>query len=253
MNKQWSGTTNQTLKAHIDRHQSAFVSLSEASDHVSHQLPNDRTRVGYLIDSITSTGKNVVAALASIHMDDTGQREDFEEASILLAQIFPITKNKGGGKPTAKIGAAGAKLSSGVGSTGVELRYYKSAEFMVLTPQQRVEVSEYKATKDGGKWKGNGKGKGKPLDKKLSQNDGGLPSEKNIKSMISEAFADDCRNPQDTCGLVHPQESRQWNCWSVNGGGRRCPALKRNDCRWITSIYYGRNQEGKFWLKPYRG
>ena len=44
MNKQWSGTTNQTLKAHIDRHQSAFVSLSEASDHISYQLPNDRTR-----------------------------------------------------------------------------------------------------------------------------------------------------------------------------------------------------------------
>ena len=84
MNKQWSGTTHQTLKAHIDRHQSAFVSLSETSDYVSHQLPNERTRVGYLIDSITSTDVNVVAALASIRMDDTGRREDFEEASIFL-------------------------------------------------------------------------------------------------------------------------------------------------------------------------
>ena len=46
MNKQWSGTTNQILKAHIDCHKSAFVSLSEASDNVSHQLPNDCTRVG---------------------------------------------------------------------------------------------------------------------------------------------------------------------------------------------------------------
>ena len=73
MNKQWSGTAHQTLKVHIDQHQSVFVSLSEASDHVSHQLPNNRTRVGYLIDSITSTGANVVAALASICMDYTGQ------------------------------------------------------------------------------------------------------------------------------------------------------------------------------------
>ena len=114
MNTQWSGTTHQTLKAHIDRHKSAFVSLSESSDHVSHQLPNDRTRFGYLIDSITSTDVNVVAALASIHMDDTGRREDFEEASIFLAQICPITTKKGGDKLTTKIGAAKAKLSSGV-------------------------------------------------------------------------------------------------------------------------------------------
>ena len=147
MNKQWSGTTNQTLQAHIDRHQSAFVSLLEASDHVFHQLPNDRTRVGYLIDSITTTDVNVVAALASICMDDIGRREDFEKALIFLAQICPITTKKGGGKPTAKIGAVGAKLNSGFGSTGVELRYYKNAEFMALTPEQRAEVSEYNATK----------------------------------------------------------------------------------------------------------
>ena len=190
MNKQWSGTTHQTLKAHIDRHQSAFVSLSKAFNNVSHQLPKNCTRVRYLIDSITSTDVNVVAALASIRMYDTGRREYFEKVSIFLAQIFPITIKKGGGKPTEKVGAAGAKLSSGVGSTGVELHYYKNAEFMALTPEQRAEVSEYNATKDGGKWKGNGKGKGKPLDKKLSQNDGGLPSEKKIKSMISTSFAE---------------------------------------------------------------
>ena len=84
---------------------------------------------------------NVVAALASIRMDDTVRRKYFEEASIFLAQICPITTKKGGGKPPAKIGAAGAKLNSRVVSTGVELCYYKSAEFMALTPEQRAEVS----------------------------------------------------------------------------------------------------------------
>ena len=127
-----------------------FFSLSEASDHVSHQIPNDCTRVGYLIDSITSIDVNVVAALASIRMDDTGRREYFEEASILLAHICPITTKKGGGKPTAKIGLEGAKLNSGVGATVVELRYYKSVDFMALMPEQRAEVSEYNSTKDGG-------------------------------------------------------------------------------------------------------
>ena len=100
------------------------------------------------------------------------------------------------------IGAAGAKLSSGVGSTGVELLYYKSAEFMALTPEQREEVSEYNSTKDGGKWKGKGKGKGKPLDKKRSRNDGSSPSEKKIKSMISAAFAYQTNDTSKTAAIA---------------------------------------------------
>ena len=107
-----------------------------------------------------------------------------------MDQICLITTKKGGGKPPANIGAAGAKLNSGVGSTGVEIRYYKSTDFMALTPEQRAEVSEYNSTQDGGKWKGKDKEKSKPFDKKRSQNDGSSPSEKKIKSMISAAFAD---------------------------------------------------------------
>ena len=71
-------------------------------------------------------------------------------------------------------------MNNGVGFTGVELRYYKSAKFMELTPEKRAEVSEYNSTKDGGKWKGKGKGKRKPFDKKRSRNDGGSPSENKI-------------------------------------------------------------------------
>ena len=72
---------------------------------------------------------------------------------------------------------------------------------MALTPEQRAEVSEYNVIKDGGKWKGKGKGKGKPFDKKHSRNDGGSPSEKNIKSMISEAFADQTNDTYKTTAI----------------------------------------------------
>ena len=85
MNRKWTGTTNQTLKAHIDRPITSFVAMTEASDHVSHQIPDKRTRVGYLIASIESADANVVAALSSIRMDDTIRRENFETASVLLA------------------------------------------------------------------------------------------------------------------------------------------------------------------------
>ena len=93
-------------------------------------------------------------------------------------------------------------MNSGVGSTGVELRYYKSVKFMSLAPEQTAEVSEYNATKDGGKWKDKGKGKSKPFDKKHSRNDGGSPSEKKIKSMISAAFADQTNENSKTTAIA---------------------------------------------------
>ena len=117
MNRKWTGTTNQTLKAHNNRHITLFVATTEASDHVSHQIPNDRTRVGYLITIIESANANVVAALSSICMDDTGRRENFKTASFF--QNFLMVSKKGGAKPAANIGAAGAQPNSGVGTTGV--------------------------------------------------------------------------------------------------------------------------------------
>ena len=93
-------------------------------------------------------------------------------------------------------------MNSGFGATGVELRYYKSAEFMALTPKQRAEVSEYNTTKYGGKCKGKCKGKAKPFDKKRSRNDGGSPSEKNIKSIIYAAFADQTNDTSNTTAIA---------------------------------------------------
>ena len=96
MNRKWTGTTNQTLKEHIDRHITSFVAMTEASDHVFHQIPDYHTRIGYLIASIESADANVVAAISSIRMNDTGRRENFETASFFLAQICPMVSKKGG-------------------------------------------------------------------------------------------------------------------------------------------------------------
>ena len=73
---------------------------------------------------------------------------------------------------------------------------------MARTPEQRAEVFEYNSTKDGGKFKGKGKVKGKPFYKKRSQNDGGSPSEKKIKSMISAAFTDQTNDTSKTTTIA---------------------------------------------------
>ena len=90
MNRKWMGTMSHTLEKHIDRHWAAFVSLSKATDHVSHQIPKNRTRVGYLIDSIESKDAKVFLGLAAIRQDDQGMRETFEQAAVFLAPTCPV-------------------------------------------------------------------------------------------------------------------------------------------------------------------
>ena len=83
--KSWTGQTRQTLVAHIDRHRQAYVDLSEAVDHVSHQIPSERTHVSYLMNSIDSKDSEVLAGLAAIRQDGAGMRGYFESAAIFLS------------------------------------------------------------------------------------------------------------------------------------------------------------------------
>ena len=92
MKRNCTSTTAHTLEKHIDRHLAAFVSLSEATDHVSHQIPKNFTRVGYLIKSIDSKGDKVLSGLESIRQDDQGMRENFEQAAVFLAPTCPVAK-----------------------------------------------------------------------------------------------------------------------------------------------------------------
>ena len=60
MKRKWTGTMAHTLEKHIDRNQAAFVSLSKATYHVYHQITNNYTRVGYLVNSIDSNDAEVL-------------------------------------------------------------------------------------------------------------------------------------------------------------------------------------------------
>ena len=127
MNRKWTGTTAHTLEKNIDKHRADFVSLSEATDRVSHQIPNNRTRVGYLINSIDSKDAKKFSGLAAIRQDDHGMRETFEQAAVFLAPTCPIAKKlamKGKISFDPSISAIDGNRS-GTGKTGVELRYHK--------------------------------------------------------------------------------------------------------------------------------
>ena len=125
MNRKWTGTTAHTFEKHINKHRAAFVSLSEATDNVSHHIPNNCTCVGYLINIIDIKNDEVLSGLAAIRQDDLGMRETFKQLALFLAPTFSVAKKlatKGKISFDPSISATDGN-QSGTGNTGVELRY----------------------------------------------------------------------------------------------------------------------------------
>ena len=198
MQQEWAGATVMTLNIHVDRHQTAFILLLEATNHVSHQVLNERTRVVHLLQSITSKDANVLVAIAAIEMYDAGMREDFEDAVAFLAPTCPVAKkqsNKRVGFYSATIAATSGGL--GIGKTGVELQYHKIPAFLALSQEQRDKLIAHTSTVYGGKYKGAIKTTGQK--RKSNSGGGGGLSDKKLKALVSSAVAKS-REEEETSG-----------------------------------------------------
>ncbi len=71
-----------------------FDTITEASTHILHKLPGERTHVKSLIKSIASKDVEICAALANIKLNNPGMRDDFDKASLYLAPTCPVTKKQ---------------------------------------------------------------------------------------------------------------------------------------------------------------
>ena len=140
----WKGNSNFSLEQFIDQHRAAFISMQQCSEHVPFQLPDEHTRVCYLMDGIHCNDAEIQAALAAIRMDTVGpnaKRNHFENAATFLLPTCPVAKKRksNNGNRTASI--SGVKSDTGakpsVGKTGVELRYFKKHEYCQLTDEQK--------------------------------------------------------------------------------------------------------------------
>lgn len=146
----WTGNATITLEAHVDGHRMAYVALTEASSHVAHQLPNERTRVTYLLDSMNCTDPELLAAVAAVKNDDPGMRDTFELTAASIGPADPVARKRMNSKrPAADISATEGLKSTG--KTGVELRWHKHAEFKALPDDQREELKGWCATRQDNK------------------------------------------------------------------------------------------------------
>ena len=131
-NQVWKGQSNFPLEGFVAQHRNAFVSMQQCAEHVSFQLPNEHTRVGYLLEGIQSMDPGLQVAMASVKMDDglNGMRNDFEAAAVHLLLYDPVVKNKAAmERPVAQISSVeevaevsgAAVMKESIGKTGIHL------------------------------------------------------------------------------------------------------------------------------------
>jgi hypothetical protein len=65
-NRTWSGTTSFTLIQHMGLHWKAYITLTKCAEHIPVEVPNDRARVTYLLDSFKTIDPSILATMAAV-------------------------------------------------------------------------------------------------------------------------------------------------------------------------------------------
>ena len=129
--------------------------MTQCAQHVQFQLPNEYTRVGYLLTAIQSTDPKLQAAMANVDgdTDANGKRNNFESAAAYLLPKDPVARNRNNKRPNASISDADvtdrANISAfgtkpGKGKTGVHFCYYKPEEYATLSKAQKQELKTWR-------------------------------------------------------------------------------------------------------------
>ena len=156
--RKWKGQGNYSLERFCQHHRNAFVSMQACAEHVEFQLPNEHSRVGYLLDAIECNDPPLQAAMANVEedvgdgtADNPGKRNDFELAVAYILPKDPVAKKR---ESTSKRGASeisdvNANISgfgdkAGIGKTGVHLRWHDDDEYAKLSKDQRSELNQWR-------------------------------------------------------------------------------------------------------------
>ncbi len=175
--KKWDGSGSIKLEDHIDRCRASYVDMESAAQHVNHQQPTEYTKVKYFLSSIEGcSDPGIQAAISAIRQPTNNMLNSFQRCIEHIRPVCPVSKRMKKRK-NAQISATDVTPKSGIGKTGVELRYHKDDEWWSLTEDQRDEVRAWrkdkraadKAKKAGGGDYGKGRTKG-GKKKKVSWN-----------------------------------------------------------------------------------
>ena len=152
MQRKWKGQGHFPLEKFVAQHRSAFNAMQNAAEHVAYQLPNELTRVKYLLQGIECSDLDLKAAIAIVKADDQpgGMKSNFEATAAYIIPNDPVAKRRTTGKrPSAEISAMDIDSQSPikkrhVGETGVEFRYHTRKEYLKLSDEQKGELKSWR-------------------------------------------------------------------------------------------------------------
>ena len=194
-NRKWKGNNSFTLERFIAQHRNAFVSMTQCAQYVEFQLPNEYTRVGFLLTSIQCSDPKLQASMANVDGDTGvgGKRSDFEAAASFLLPKDPVAARLREGQKhpnatvsdttadDAQVSAFGSKPGKGP-KTGVHLRFYTRSEYNKLKDDEKQELME---------WREAQRAKGVTFSSRESrkQSSGGKSTSKNESKTVSTTVA----------------------------------------------------------------
>ena len=147
----WKGQSYFSLQNFISQHRNAYVSMQASAEHVQYQLPNEHSRVGFLLQAIQCSDPGLQAAMASIKTDNgpEGMRSNYEATAAHLLPYDPVAKKRSNGQKRGSEQISSDMDPSptttkkpSIVKTGVHLRYYKTGEYGNLTNEQKEELKE---------------------------------------------------------------------------------------------------------------
>ena len=150
----WKGLSNFSLKNFISQYRNAYVSMQASAEHVQYQLPNEHSRVGFLLEAIQCSDPRLQAAMASIKTDNglEGMRNNFEATAPHLLPYDPVAKKRSSGQKRGSAQISSVMDTSNatmkkpsIGKTGVHLRHYKTGEYRNRSKEQKEELKEWRA------------------------------------------------------------------------------------------------------------
>ena len=195
---------------------------------MAYQLPNDRTRVTYLLDSIRCTDPELLAAVAAVKNDDAGMRDAFELTATSISPADPVARKRMNNKrPAAEISATEGLQSKG--KTGVELRWHKTPEFKALPENQREELKAWCATRSDNRHSSKKQNPGKNGKTPITQ--GSNKYKKMIKRQVAAMLGKSKPkndNALDVDGIVSAIKAMTQASAEVSAAVAAVPAVKKS-------------------------
>ena len=116
------GRTNITIELHISNCLQVYINLEGAAEHIYFQLPNERTKVQNILESVDDyQNSKVYAAVLAISYVGCGMSSDFGEAYALLLPTDPVANKMN--KRKKMVVSEVTRTQGGVGTIWVSLHW----------------------------------------------------------------------------------------------------------------------------------